>query len=287
MRNVKPGLCSTIFVASVTLLCMQTLAAAQSVGWPNEPAGSTVITDYSFDTIPGQGWQNNGGSSIVIDPTAPLSPSSVLKFPYPVGFIGGSAPDTAFYPLNNLSEIYLGYWWKPSNPWQAHPSLFNKIAFQFTNGSGGQLFQVMHGNGVDEPYQVISTLEFTVDNSHLNQFGFGQPNGAWTLFGNASKGKVSLGQWHRIEVYIKQGTTKSSKNGILRWWVDGILVGNYSNVNYPNTLFNEFQFSPTWGGVGETKLEGDYYYFDHVHISQPSGGADVTPPAAPTNLKVN
>jgi hypothetical protein len=29
--------------------------------------------------------------------------------------------------------------------------------------------------------------------------------------------------------------------------------------------------SPTWGGVGDTKSETDYFWFDHVHISRPGG----------------
>lgn len=291
MRNVKPRLCCTVLVAVVALLCMHTLAAAQAV-WPNEPAGSTLITDWSFNTIsgplPGPRWRNNGGSLIVSDVTAPLSPTNVLKFPYPVGFLSGYAPDTVYFPLNNLSEIYFGYWWKASNPWHAHSSFINKIAFQFTDLTGGQLIQIMFGNGGSEPYRVMSSLEFNgVDNSHLGN-GYGDAPGTWQLFGNASEGKVTLGHWHRIEVYIKKGTSSSSKNGIIRWWVDGILVGNFSNVNYPTPPFIEYQFSPTWGGaVGARKSEEDYYYYDHVRISQPSGVADVTPPDAPTNLMVN
>jgi len=29
----------------------------------------------------------------------------------------------------------------------------------------------------------------------------------------------------------------------------------------------EFKMSSTWGGIGGSKSEDDYYWFDHVHVS--------------------
>ena len=72
---------------------------------------------------------------------------------------------------------------------------------------------------------------------------------------------ITLGQWHQVEWWAKQ-------SGGLRWWVDGVLNGNYS-FSYSGP-FTMFQFSPTFGGnVGATKTETDYYWFDHVHLSRP------------------
>ena len=46
-------------------------------------------------------------------------------------------------------------------------------------------------------------------------------------------------------------------DGIIRWWMDGVLVGNYTNVKFPNDNgFVEYQISPTWGGnTGDIKTE--------------------------------
>jgi len=33
--------------------------------------------------------------------------------------------------------------------------------------------------------------------------------------------------------------------------------------------FQELQIAPTWGGVGGTKSQQDYFWFDHVHLSRP------------------
>ncbi|HEX4568292.1 MAG TPA: Ig-like domain-containing protein, partial [Vicinamibacterales bacterium] len=38
--------------------------------------------------------------------------------------------------------------------------------------------------------------------------------------------------------------------------------------------------SPTWGGIGDSKNETDYFWYDHAYISTPgSGVADTTPPS--------
>jgi len=29
----------------------------------------------------------------------------------------------------------------------------------------------------------------------------------------------------------------------------------------------EFKMSSTWGGIGDSKSETDYYWFDHAHVS--------------------
>jgi hypothetical protein len=70
-------------------------------------------------------------------------------------------------------------------------------------------------------------------------------------------------------MYVKYSTTGTSGDGIIRWWLDGILIGNYSNASFPGKALSEFQFSPTWGGTGDTKTQQDYYWFDHAYISGP------------------
>ena len=58
----------------------------------------------------------------------------------------------------------------------------------------------------------------------------------------------------------------------MRWWVDGVLVGDHRDVNMGGT-WAEFQFAPTWGGgAGVFKNQEDYYDFDDVHVSAPSCG---------------
>ena len=220
--------------------------------WPNEPGGYTTLSDQPWGVLSSIGWfhQNRGASSfITVDVSAPLSASTVLAHSYPAGMPGGVEPAVDWTPLpSNFKEGYVGMWWKPSSSWQNHPSNVNKIFFIF--GSAGHIIPVMYGTG-GGTYQLRVAPEW----------------GGWSwLTPNVNSGNITLGQWHRIEVYFKQQTS----GGIIRWWMDGRLIGEYTNISFPSSMvFQELQIAPTWGGVGGTKSQQDYFWFDHVHLSRP------------------
>jgi len=228
-----------------------------SGSWPNEPAGLTVLSDYSFtDPIPltqsdvaipgGSGWMSiyngNGYVSLVSDPTAPLSTASVLQMKYPTGFAAGSAPGTLYRSLPSPTQLYVGFWWKPSNPWQSQGSSgVNKIAFWW--GGSGEMPLGMYGP-LGGPYELKFEPEF----------------GNTTWLSPTVHVPVTLGVWHRVESFM------DTQAGIVRWWLDGQLIGDQTFA-LPTGGFSMFQFSPTWGGMNDTKTETDYFWFDHVRIS--------------------
>jgi Fibronectin type III domain len=233
-------------------------------GWPNEPAGLTLRTDWGLDQpipqgypldepIPGApaGWnivyeQRPGGTQgsavLANDATAPFSPTSVYDFIYPQGMVEGNAPATIYYNLN-AAEVYVGFWWKPSAPFDMGPN-GNKIAFLFNGGGGGggQQFIILMPDG-----------KLHVLPEYPGDYRWRDPNVNATT--------VALGAWHRIEWYSQPST------GTLKWWLDGVLQGSYTDVRNSYN-FDMFQFSPTWGGnSGAQKHETDHYWYDHVHIS--------------------
>lgn len=244
--------------------------------WPDEPAGFTRIDDYGFpDSIPasnteqvipgGSGWRsifNSTGSdgawntTRVDDAGAPFSPTSVVQWRYPSGFGGGSAPGTLFYDHTSQTEVFAGFWWKPSNPWQNHASSnVNKIAFWGTGGSGSSIDIQMYGIGGDTAYELQVVSEFTGVTT--------------TRFApNLTATHIALGQWHRVEWHMKYATTPGGSDGVLEWWLDGVPQARYTNMQTPNDSgFFEFKLSPTWGGTGGQKSETDYYWVDQVHLS--------------------
>jgi hypothetical protein len=229
--------------------------ASGSGAWPNEPAGFVTITDNPWNVTVGSGWNRRSGGtdSISVDATAPLSPLNVLQYIYPVGLVDGVAPATQYYPVST-KEVFVGMWWKPSNPWQGDASNVNKI--QFFQVQNSSIYMAMYGsNG--------GTYQLRVDAQWPEQ------GTAW-LVPNVGSGNVVLGQWHRLEWYLKYESSYGAGDGIVRWWMDGVLVGNYTNVRFPNDNgFVEYQISPTWGGnTGDVKREQDYYWFDHSHLSK-------------------
>jgi hypothetical protein len=250
-----------------------------SDAWPNEPVGLTVLSEYGFDeTLPtgvavplSDGWRINnpaGYATQASDPGAPLSPPNVGQWRYPIGFAGGDAPATMYYQLDSPHEMYFSYSWKASTPWQGHPSGVNEISFVVAQDN--ILVVQMHGPpGGEGPYALIVTTEFTTSNGHLEN-SEGDDPGTRHLFGNVNGGNyiVTPGQWYQIEVYFKMSTTSASRDGVIRWWVNGTLVGDYTTVNFDVTHpWEEFQFSPNWGGVGSAKTEEDHFWYDHVRLS--------------------
>ena len=244
-------------VSGTATLTVSVLPPPPSSGtWPEEPAGFTDMTDNPFNSLTAAGWQiiwnTSGYGTIATDPTAPASPSSVFQVKYPVGFAGGSAPATEEFDHPAYTDVYAGFWWKPSNPWENHPSSnVNKIAFWYTATSGSNFDIQMYGPA---PYYLHIVTEF--------------PAGQVRLKPNVTPVAVTLGQWHRIEIHARYASTPGGSNGMIEWWLDGVLQGQYNNVQTPaDAGFTTFYFSPTWGGIGDTKTETDYYWYDQVHLS--------------------
>ena len=232
-----------------------TVSNASGPAWPNEPAGLVALTDQPWNALVGSGWNRRSGGTdqIIADSTAPLSRTNVLEYIYPIGLVDGVAPATQYYPVST-KEIFAGMWWKPSSPWQGDASNVNKI--QFFQVLHSSVYMTMYGPK-GGPYELRCDAQWPEQGT------------AW-LTPNVNSGVVSLGQWHRLEWYMKYDSTYGAGDGIIRWWLDGVLVGNYTNIRFPNDGgFVEYQISPTWGGnTGDVKTETDYYRFDHSYLSR-------------------
>jgi hypothetical protein len=267
VRGIRSAvwLCCVLGATACNVRAVQPVApspdAAPIGSWPNEPPGLTLSTDWGFDAalpaagdllIPnGAGWRvvyevpanpSRGSARLVADPGAPFSPSNVYDFVYPEGMVEGFAPATVYYNLQ-ASEVYAGFWWKPSSPFDLGPN-GNKVAFLFNGGggAGGQQVLILLPDG-----------RLHVLPEYPGDFRWRRPNVSATT--------VALGAWHRIEWSANVAT------GALRWWLDGVLQGSHDDVTnrYP---FDMFQFSPTWGGnTGARKRQTDHYWFDHVRLS--------------------
>lgn len=231
-----------------------TTPPAPTGAWPHEPGGFPLITDNGFGQLTGNGWDiawnDAGNASIVSDPTAPLSPSSVLEMRYPVGFAGGSGPANEWHPLPNLRRMYSGFWWKASSPWQGHASNVNKILFAFP-ASGGDIYLAMYGPP-GGPYDLRVLPQFPGITSE------------W-LTPNVTNVPVTVGSWHRIEWVIDYSA--GGTGGVVQWWMDGVLIGDHRGLTVPSGAFVEYKVNPTWGGAGDTKQENDYFRYDHIRIS--------------------
>ena len=242
------------------------------VPWPNEPPGSLPLLDCTLDTLDCGGalWDVYNTGSIVQDGTAPFSPPNVgrasLFYPQTTGGI-----QLLYLKRAPLQEIFVGFWFKVNAEWQQNSVGANKIFFlrTFNDLQGGTRTNgnwAAHGYG--DPMQLVwSHNTGDHDNSHVCSLDLGL-----VCYPNVGPGNIHFGKWHRIEAYVRASTCTICRNAIVRWWVDGQLAGNYTNLNYGTKVVNEWVWAQTWDGAGNAlgRTHDVHQFIDHVHISAPN-----------------
>lgn len=271
---------TSILIALALVLASAVSAQAQT--WPNEPSGSTLLSDHSFTSVAGDGWATNSGAlTIVSDGSAPQSPSSVLQMSFPPGLQGGTSPGAVYFPLGTTyREMYMGFWWKASTNWEGGAmGGGQKISFFQPTGSWNLVMLL----NPDHTISVYFPNDSQVNNCNLSP-SWGDCPGTRQLYGGVWNPQVSFGVWHRIETYVKMSSSTTSQDGIIRWWIDGNLAGNFTTVNFPQYPISQVELDSTWGNVGDVKTTTTQFWFDHVRVTRggtSSGGGGTSPPPPP------
>jgi hypothetical protein len=227
--------------------------------WPNEPAGLTTINDQPWNQLIGNGWNylrrtSSKDASIIADTTTPFSPVNDLRIVFTPDMMQDSEPTVHWMGLNGIKEIYTGWWMKLSPNWSCSPAGCGKVTFLFSDA--GQVYTNVYHSGANDgpPYRIGANTEWA-------------PYGQQIWYPNVSTTAINAGEWHRIEFYYRRETNPGvSADGIIRWWVDGTLNGDYKNVHYPASSFVEFQYAPT---LQHPPAAEQYMYIDHTHVRTP------------------
>jgi hypothetical protein len=237
--------------ASGSFAVMSVPQPPSSGSWANEPSGLSTISNNPLDALNVLGWGTAWNNGTIVPANDPQR-GSVLQWNYPVGFTGGKGPGMEYYDHAPAKEVFAGFWWKPSDPWQNHDgSHVNKIAFWYTTTAGQNIDIQMYGT---PPYRLDVVVEFP---------------SATRLAPNVTTSAVTLGVWHKIEWHAKYASSAGSGDGLVEWWMDGVLQGRYTNIQTPNDAgYAQYQISPTWGGLDGVKTENDYYRYDDIHLSR-------------------
>ncbi len=262
MRHVLLVTClSAIFCQS---------AFAVSTAWLHEPPGSTLISDWPFDNITGGGWTAPWGvaGQILPDPTAPLSPSNGWRNTRSATSNNGTDLLCAIPPANQ-TEVYFGFWFKPSDP---HSGWTMGVGYQkigMINQAAPHIYTIMKNiDRVKGLFTLIGWEERAVMVPDSTNFHV-TPNGE--LWPNINGGYFRVGQWHKMEIYVKKSATSTSRDGKYMWWVDDTLRGHYTNLNWE---------IPTWGvSLGHVwdRLDTglpitEWVQYDHARVSLPVNG---------------
>lgn len=253
-------------------------ARATDPNWPHEPANATVLLDWPFDQVAGSGlYDPYNAGQLISDSTARRSPANVLSQVRTPGTSGGGTQ--LDLTINNYRDVFVGFWWKPNLDFEGNYNSSNKLLLLITNESPSVLTWYGPQNGT-------KVLAYNLQNSgilnncHLAT-AVGDCPGGVNVFGNVSNGAVSLGAWHQVELRLRASTTSSSKDGILQWWLDGQLVGDFQNINLGPSPFNRFSLNHTWDSVNPTQTKIWEHRFDHLRISAINTGIADLPPGPP------
>ena len=286
ISNVKAKLAAIALLITLSALLMVTAKSFAAGAWTNEPSGFTVLIDCPFsntlcpgifDTYNSASFANIGG--------APLSPSTVLDTYIGVGSSTGNGQWGA--NLMDAKELYIGTWWSTNSDFQGICNNTNKMLFA-RNPSIDNNFLVWQG--VPGGAKTLKWyMQASYDNcGHPGESGmcYSQGDGTGWFEPNAGNGTVAAGSgWHRIEIYLKTSNSKTSRDGAVKWWIDGQLIGNYPSINLSPGGLQEFQINHTWDGssclVARDMSKAWHHYWDHLHISSGQGGASLDQPPGP------
>lgn len=266
-------------LALLLVLLFPALSHASAI-WPNEPNGAIQLLDCNFSSTPSAcGIRDVYSSSIqATDGTAPISPSGVVKSVLPAGASSGGM-QLNYVTSQTYREMYVGILWR-TNPQFQGRQVGNKMFFvRGPVNNGVFLFGNSALSNGSAP-MIYSHNSANLDNSHTCALSLGL-----ACFPNAGSGVLTVGTWTKLEAYIKASTTDTSRDGIVRWWVDGVLAGNYTNMNVASRGLNEWVWSETWDGTVNPVPTVEWAHFiDHLHVSTGTASQPLDTPAGPPGL---
>jgi hypothetical protein len=132
--------------------------------------------------------------------------------------------------------------------------------YTWPGGVPNQIFSRIVGNGTTSAQ---TNWEFQI---------LGQNHVDWTKGQNRNLTKrVLAGKWQHYELLMALNTVGSA-DGVLKVWLDGVLILEYYDVVYrtesDSSGFYGRDFHPIWGGAGgPSKSRDDYTRLDHIYIS--------------------
>jgi hypothetical protein len=225
---------------------------AQLGAWPNMPAGCNVLTDVELDVVPAAGWGVMNNVTTVADVDAPSGNAFVSRVVFPMGFTGGTSPGFLYYDTipTSANEVFFGLVWRASNPWDGHQSGFNSIFYIQANDGTNTMLMSMTMAGTDEPYRLRAEVETVILNDNISQPA------------------ITVGVWHTIEFRVRLSSSPAVMDGIVLWWLDGVLVGEQP-IATDSVRFDAWNLQPIWGGVGDAKATTDDVRMDRAMVCVP------------------
>jgi hypothetical protein len=276
---------------------------SHAITCPNKPAGATTLATIHFNTSDGEGqlWELYPGAGQIQQPSGAEgnASASILS---PGQSTGGQQtiwpkPGNQ-QPLNN---IYVCLRWKMNAQFVGIRAANKHIFIAAQDWTYGRL--VLNGFFGVKPFDTsnypASSVPFFYyfgpnsatqywDNSHACSLDFGLQCNP-----NVTSTPMYPDTWYTLEYYVISSSCNTCRNATVKWWVNNILNGNYTNLNYGDTIINQFQINHTWDGsngikcynavsnpLGRDCTNPQIHYFDELVVA--SIGGLTPPPPSPT-----
>ncbi|MCS6297174.1 MAG: hypothetical protein H8K09_13140 [Nitrospira sp.] len=300
-------------IAWVLSLVLLGASPAMAQVWPNEPAGSANVFDCTMAHLLCNGLLTDNYNTTGLNASPPsafsvvsgsdaselVSPPSALVSKIAQGQLTGGTELTRYLGTNRR-EIYVGIDWRTNLGFQGR-TVGNKMVlirgpgvnhvFLFGNSSlvNGQAPLIFAHNTGAPSYPGFS------ENHACPAFALGE-----ACYPNVGPGILHVGPpWQKLEFYLRSSTTSTSRDGIVRAWIDGVPALNYTNLNVAPNGFDNVTWSETWDGspccTFVTSADGWQHWIGHWRISfpncpsgcAPTGGGGTAPPPPPPPLPPN
>ena len=286
-------------------VCAVWSGEAWAINCPNKPGGATTLATVHFNTSDGEGqlWEIYPGAGQIQQPSGAEGNASASILPAGSGTGGQQTiypKPGSQQPLNNM---YSCFRWKMNSAFvgiREGNKLYFQAAQDFTygrQGMNGVFYVNKRGSAYPDPnFQLLfSHNSGILDNSHACALDLGL-----SCVPNVSDPNLVPDVWYTVETYIIASTCLTCRNATVRWWVNGAMVGNYTNLNYGDGIVNQWQINHTWDNFdgkrcgpptdpsnpkGRDCRYDQIHYFDELVIAsvgglQPPPSID-NPPGAP------
>lgn len=242
------------------------VTSAVSTAWSNAPISGQVLIDTNCSNKNGL-FDAYGTTILDADATEPFSPPYVFKARLEaLASEGGNQLE--FNHPSSFRELYFGLYWRTNPQFQGRVA-GNKLFFLSRDSGLNGVF--LFGNTTlsngSAPLLFVANTD-GIGNAHI--LGTSDPGAPF--FPNVGNGTLRVGVWTKIEAFIRASTTRTSQDGIVRWWINDVLVGSYTNVNYcgPNgETLNRWMQTQTWDGhfdMGQVNTVAWEHYIGHLRV---------------------
>jgi hypothetical protein len=215
-----------------------------------------TFTDQPWGGLIGNYWNylkrsNSDDANVVTDTSAPFSPPNVLRIVFTPNLEHDRQPTVHWISLPFVNEVYATWWIKLSANWTPNPAGAGKMAFLWPSQGNGVLYSNIAGASPPHRINIVTTWS-------AYGYRFWEPNVAATDF--------YYDRWYQIGWYVRWESSPGAGDGIIRWWVNGSLNGEYNNLVFPACCLLQFEFAPT---KQSPPSANQYMYIDHTQIATP------------------